>query len=257
MVSITSAPSTPSIASRMCSQCSLPGGVDDDVAQASAGVALDARRPRRRSRRRRRSRSCTRPSTPGLSSSLTRIVRRYWALGVALTCWLPPWLAAGHVLRKSLHAQAQTPARGADAPRAPRRVGAMAVGTKQRRERRRSASAGPAGERRLFLIDGPSLVYRAFFALPESIATSTGSADQRDLRVRLDAREDRHRVRRLADRRRVGRRHLRPHRAVRRLQGPAPLAPGPAQAAVAGDGTAGRGVRLHERARSRATRPTT
>src|SRR3981081_2955043 len=33
--------------------------------------------------------------------------------------------------------------------------------------------AGGAG-RRLFLIDGPSLVYRAFFALPESIATSTG-----------------------------------------------------------------------------------
>jgi DNA polymerase-1 len=31
-----------------------------------------------------------------------------------------------------------------------------------------------SGERRLFLIDGPSLVYRAFFALPESIATSTG-----------------------------------------------------------------------------------
>src|ERR1700736_6570650 len=28
--------------------------------------------------------------------------------------------------------------------------------------------------RRLFLIDGNSLVYRAFFALPESIATSTG-----------------------------------------------------------------------------------
>jgi DNA polymerase-1 len=33
---------------------------------------------------------------------------------------------------------------------------------------------GAPGERRLFLIDGPSLVYRAFFALPESIATSTG-----------------------------------------------------------------------------------
>ena len=32
----------------------------------------------------------------------------------------------------------------------------------------------PAHPRRLFLIDGPSLVYRAFFALPESIATSTG-----------------------------------------------------------------------------------
>src|ERR1700758_1178632 len=41
---------------------------------------------------------------------------------------------------------------------------------------RASASAQtPAnGDRRLFLIDGPSLVYRAFFALPESIATSTG-----------------------------------------------------------------------------------
>jgi DNA polymerase I len=37
-----------------------------------------------------------------------------------------------------------------------------------------AAAASPAGERRLFLIDGPSLVYRAFFALPESIATSTG-----------------------------------------------------------------------------------
>ncbi|HYM44560.1 MAG TPA: DNA polymerase I [Solirubrobacteraceae bacterium] len=31
-----------------------------------------------------------------------------------------------------------------------------------------------AQDRRLFLIDGPSLVYRAFYALPESIATSTG-----------------------------------------------------------------------------------
>ncbi|HYM55057.1 MAG TPA: 5'-3' exonuclease H3TH domain-containing protein, partial [Solirubrobacteraceae bacterium] len=36
------------------------------------------------------------------------------------------------------------------------------------------APNGSAGDRRLFLIDGPSLVYRAFFALPESIATSTG-----------------------------------------------------------------------------------
>src|SRR5437899_179197 len=38
-----------------------------------------------------------------------------------------------------------------------------------------AAAAGAAAERaRLFLIDGPSLVYRAFFALPESIATSRG-----------------------------------------------------------------------------------
>jgi DNA polymerase I len=37
-----------------------------------------------------------------------------------------------------------------------------------------SAGAPAVADRRLFLIDGPSLVYRAFFALPESIATSTG-----------------------------------------------------------------------------------
>jgi DNA polymerase-1 len=37
-----------------------------------------------------------------------------------------------------------------------------------------AGSSAAGGERRLFLIDGPSLVYRAFFALPESIATSTG-----------------------------------------------------------------------------------
>src|SRR3984957_6284835 len=35
-------------------------------------------------------------------------------------------------------------------------------------------SAPTPSDRRLFLIDGPSLVYRAFFALPESTATSTG-----------------------------------------------------------------------------------
>ncbi|HXB15293.1 MAG TPA: DNA polymerase I [Solirubrobacteraceae bacterium] len=55
----------------------------------------------------------------------------------------------------------------------------MAVQTSARAGAR--AAGGSAGgaadgsrERRLFLIDGPSLVYRAFFALPESIATSTG-----------------------------------------------------------------------------------
>src|SRR6476646_11197411 len=39
---------------------------------------------------------------------------------------------------------------------------------------RGTAASGGDSDRRLFLIDGPSLVYRAFFALPESIATSTG-----------------------------------------------------------------------------------
>ncbi len=37
-----------------------------------------------------------------------------------------------------------------------------------------ASGAQARADRRLFLIDGPSLVYRAFFALPESIATSTG-----------------------------------------------------------------------------------
>jgi len=39
---------------------------------------------------------------------------------------------------------------------------------------RAPAGGEAAAERRLFLIDGPSLVYRAFYALPESISTSTG-----------------------------------------------------------------------------------
>ena len=42
------------------------------------------------------------------------------------------------------------------------------------RAARGATTAEPASAQRVFLIDGPSLVYRAFFALPESIATSTG-----------------------------------------------------------------------------------
>src|SRR2546423_15068392 len=37
-----------------------------------------------------------------------------------------------------------------------------------------SGDGARAAPKRLFLIDGPSLVYRAFFALPESISTSRG-----------------------------------------------------------------------------------
>ncbi len=51
----------------------------------------------------------------------------------------------------------------------------MAVKTTEQAGRSAQASApGRDAEGRLFLIDGPSLVYRAFYALPESIATSTG-----------------------------------------------------------------------------------
>src|SRR4030081_315649 len=49
----------------------------------------------------------------------------------------------------------------------------MPVKTKAQGSGARAPDEG-GSECRLFLIDGPSLVYRAFFALPESIATSTG-----------------------------------------------------------------------------------
>ncbi len=48
---------------------------------------------------------------------------------------------------------------------------AASPGAKRKTE---PAAPQPTGGRRVFLLDGPSLVYRAFFALPESIATSTG-----------------------------------------------------------------------------------
>jgi DNA polymerase-1 len=54
----------------------------------------------------------------------------------------------------------------------------MAAETSGTRVAATGGGASPGNEsgepRRLFLIDGPSLVYRAFYALPESIATSTG-----------------------------------------------------------------------------------
>jgi DNA polymerase-1 len=47
-------------------------------------------------------------------------------------------------------------------------------GTRSQGDVRTGAGEPVKAGGRLFLIDGPSLVYRAFFALPESIATSTG-----------------------------------------------------------------------------------
>src|SRR6202451_779821 len=46
--------------------------------------------------------------------------------------------------------------------------------TKTAASTRAPGDEGLSEDRRLFLIDGPSLVYRAFYALPESISTSTG-----------------------------------------------------------------------------------
>jgi DNA polymerase-1 len=66
----------------------------------------------------------------------------------------------------------------------------------------------------LYLIDGNSLVYRAFFALPESIATSTGEPTNAifgfaSMLVKLITEYGVD-----ADRRRLGRRQLGPHRAL-------------------------------------------
>ncbi len=46
----------------------------------------------------------------------------------------------------------------------------------------------------LYLIDGSSLAYRAFFALPESIATSTGVLTNAIFGFALDAGEAAHRA---------------------------------------------------------------
>jgi DNA polymerase I len=51
---------------------------------------------------------------------------------------------------------------------------AATAGVTPKRASSRPARRDTPAEGRLFLLDGPSLVYRAFFALPESIATSTG-----------------------------------------------------------------------------------
>src|SRR5271165_367658 len=195
-------------------------------------------------------------SMPGEPSSLTRMVRRYCALGVALTGrLLGSWrqgMLGGMRLRAHFPGTAAAGVAGArllvecadDGARdqtRPEPAQPRAPGGERGGPRRGRAAAVPdrRPEPRL-----PRLLRAA--GVDRDVH---GRADQRDLRLRLDAREDPHRVRRLPDGGRVGRGDLGPRRAVRRLQGAAALAPGPAQAAVAGDGTAGRGVRLQQRAR--------
>ena len=73
----------------------------------------------------------------------------------------------------------------------------------------------------LFLIDGNSLAYRAFFALPESIATSTGFPTNAifgfaSMLVKILTEHGDE-----ADGRRLGRRRARPQGGLRRVQGAA------------------------------------
>ena len=108
-------------------------------------------------------------------------------------------------------------------------------------------SPDAADQPELFLIDGNSLAYRAFFALPESIGTSDGRPTNAiyglaSMLVKIiDEHHPAGRGRRLG-RGDVGARgHLRP------LQGPAQTAARPAARAVAAPDAAGRGLRLHQR----------
>ncbi len=108
---------------------------------------------------------------------------------------------------------------------------------------------GSSADKRLFLIDGPSLVYRAFFALPESIATSTGVPTNAifgfaSMLVKIVTEYGVCPTVVAWDAGTSGRTELFPEYKAQRQ-----LAPGPAQTAVAGDGTAGGRVRLPQRAR--------
>ena len=69
-------------------------------------------------------------------------------------------------------------------------------------------------------------------------------AHQRDLRVRVDARQDPHRLRPEGDGRRLGRRLQRPQGGLPRVQGPARQPTRPAERAVAPPGTARGRLRL-------------
>ena len=100
----------------------------------------------------------------------------------------------------------------------------------------------------LFLIDGNSLAYRAFFALPESIATSDGEPTNAifgfaSMLVKILTEYGPKATIVVWDAGMSGR-----EAAVRALQGRAQAAAGPAARAVAAPRAAGRGVRLPQRA---------
>ena len=109
----------------------------------------------------------------------------------------------------------------------------------------------------LFLIDGNSLAYRAFFALPESIATSTGVPTNAifgfaSMLVKILTDYGPKATVVVWDAGDTGRKEL-----YAGLQGAADHPARPAQGAVAGARATGRGVRLPEPPTSRDTRPTT
>ena len=136
---------------------------------------------------------------------------------------------------------------GAAPPRA--RVAATSLSGPDGDQRRRAPRAVP-DRRQLAGLPG---VLRA----PGVDRDLRRAPDERDLRLRVDAREDPHRLRPGADRRGVGRGHVRPQGDLARLQGPA-LAAGPTCSSSSGR-TCARSWRRSATATSpsRASRPTT
>ena len=115
----------------------------------------------------------------------------------------------------------------------------------------------PAPSPALFLIDGNSLVYRAFFALPESIATSTGVPTNAifgfaSMLVKIVTEYGVAPTIVAWDAGTSGRTETYPEYKAQRRSRPDLL-----KRAVAGVRAAGRGVRLPQRRGSRASRPTT
>ena len=111
--------------------------------------------------------------------------------------------------------------------------------------------------RELFLIDGNSLVYRAFFALPESIATSDGRPTNAifgfaSMLVKLLTEHGAQPTVVVWDAGSSGRKEV-----YAEYKGHRPKQARPAGRAVPAHGAAGRGVRLHELRASTASRPTT
>ena len=165
------------------------------------------------------------PSMPGRSAISTRMVRLYWADG--------------------------RDAHGRSMPRCARRRAPC------RRRARLVVRERQHGHDELFLIDGNSLAYRAFFALPESIATSTGFPTNAifgfaSMLVKLLTEYGPKPTIVVWDAGSSGRKEVSAdYKATRRSR------PDLLKRAVAAPRAAGRGVRLSQRRASRATRPTT
>ncbi len=119
--------------------------------------------------------------------------------------------------------------------------------------------ADPHLHDRLFLLDGSSLAFRAFFALPESHRHPRRAAHQRALRAQPDAAQDRLRVPSRLHRRAPGTRARRPSAttSLEQYKAQRPTMPEGLSAAVAAAARAHGRVRHRQPGASPATRPTT